>query len=628
MAVPKRRMSRSNTRSRRSQWKTTAPTLVACSNRACRSHEAAARGLPDLWAVRRPPGRQPGLTARGGAMPRAGAAADRGLTAEPLLASLGVELDDELLTLALTHRSYAYENGGLPTNERLEFLGDSVLGDRRHRTPVPRPPGPARGPAGQAAGQRRQHARAGRRGRHLGESGSARYLLLGRGEELTGGRDKASILADAMEAADRRGLPGARPRRAPASSCTGCSTRCSRDAPLLGAGLDWKTSLQELTAAGDLGVPEYRVAEEGPDHRKDVHRHGCGRAAGTSARATAAPRRRPSRRRPSSPGAPSTAEARQHRGGADGTASAGRPRVPELPEVEVVRRGLAEHVVGRTIADGRGRATRARSAGTCAGAADFAGRLAGRTVTGVRRRGKYLWLALDGGAAGDDAVLAHLGMSGQMLVSRAGSARREAPAGPASASPTTGRSCGSSTSARSAGCLHPLVDAVGGGLAARAGRAHRPRPAGPARSTWTPPWPRIRRRRTEIKRALLDQTVVSGHRQHLRRRGAVAGPAALAPGPTETLTRRAGRAVLDRRDRGDGRGARRGRHVVRRAVRQRQRRSPATSTARSTVYGQAEPPVPAAAARPIRREAFMNRSSFSCPRCQPRPRGVRASPAS
>ena len=49
---------------------------------------------------------------------------DRG----PLLDALGVELDDELLTLALTHRSYAYENGGLPTNERLEFLGDSVLG--------------------------------------------------------------------------------------------------------------------------------------------------------------------------------------------------------------------------------------------------------------------------------------------------------------------------------------------------------------------------------------------------------------------------------------------------------------------------------------------------------------------
>src|SRR3954449_9974687 len=88
--------------------------------------EAAAHGLPDVRDLQRPPGRQPGLTAPGTMVERGlqGPVTDR----EPLLAALGVELDEELLTLALTHRSFAYENGGLPTNERLEFLGDSVLG--------------------------------------------------------------------------------------------------------------------------------------------------------------------------------------------------------------------------------------------------------------------------------------------------------------------------------------------------------------------------------------------------------------------------------------------------------------------------------------------------------------------
>ena len=81
--------------------------------------------MPDVRHLQRPPGRQPGLTARGTmASAAAGARPDRG----PLQPALGVDLGEELLTLALTHRSYAYENGGLPTNERLEFLGDAVLG--------------------------------------------------------------------------------------------------------------------------------------------------------------------------------------------------------------------------------------------------------------------------------------------------------------------------------------------------------------------------------------------------------------------------------------------------------------------------------------------------------------------
>src|SRR5688500_2847283 len=85
--------------------------------------------------------------------------------------------------------------------------------------------------------------------------------------------------------------------------------------------------------------------------------------------------------------------------------------MPELPEVETVREGLARWVVGRTISEvnvAHPRAVRRH----LAGADDFAGALVGRTVTGALRRGKYLWLPLDSG----DAILCHLGMSGQMLV--------------------------------------------------------------------------------------------------------------------------------------------------------------------------------------------------------------------
>ena len=112
-------------------------------------------------------------------------------------AALGVELGAEMVVLALTHRSYAYENGGLPTNERLEFLGDSVLGviitDALYRTHPTLPEGRL---AKLRASVVNMHALAGvGRGIGLGEQ-----LRLGRGEELTGGREKASIVADAVEA--------------------------------------------------------------------------------------------------------------------------------------------------------------------------------------------------------------------------------------------------------------------------------------------------------------------------------------------------------------------------------------------------------------------------------------------
>ena len=179
-------------------------------------------------------------------------------------AALGVELGDELVVLALTHRSYAYENGGLPTNERLEFLGDSVLGviitDSLYRTHPTLPEGRL---AKLRASIVNMHALAGvGRGIGLGEQ-----LRLGRGEELTGGRDKASIVADAVEA-----VIGAVYLEHGLETARDVVHRLFADlldaAPQLGAGLDWKTSLQELSASRSLGVPEYRVTEEGPDHAK------------------------------------------------------------------------------------------------------------------------------------------------------------------------------------------------------------------------------------------------------------------------------------------------------------------------------------------------------------------------
>jgi ribonuclease-3 len=185
-----------------------------------------------------------------------------------LLAALGVQMDAELLHLALTHRSYAYENGGLPPNERLEFLGDSVLGmvitDHLYRTHSTLPEGQL---ARLRASVVNMHALA-RVARGLGEGGLGAHLLLGKGEELTGGRDKASILADTLEAVIgavylQEGVDVAR------QVVHKLFDQLLDEAPRRGAGLDWKTSLQELCAASGLGVPEYRVEEEGPDHRKE-----------------------------------------------------------------------------------------------------------------------------------------------------------------------------------------------------------------------------------------------------------------------------------------------------------------------------------------------------------------------
>ena len=198
----------------------------------------------------------------GGEHPRSAPGVGEGT--DQLIAQLGVPMDAELLVLALTHRSYAYENGGLPTNERLEFLGDSVLGIIVTEALYRNHPDMTEGQLAKLrASIVNMHALAGV-GREI-EVGS--LIRVGRGEELTGGRDKASILADAVEA-----ILGAVYLEHGLEPTRGVIHRLFAElitaAPTLGAGLDWKTSLQELSAALGLGVPEYRVTEEGPDHAK------------------------------------------------------------------------------------------------------------------------------------------------------------------------------------------------------------------------------------------------------------------------------------------------------------------------------------------------------------------------
>jgi ribonuclease-3 len=181
-----------------------------------------------------------------------------------LCALLEVDLDAGLLERALTHRSFAYENGNLPTNERLEFLGDSVLGlvvtDTLYRTHPELPEGQL-AKLRAAVVNMRALADVGRTLR-LGD-----FVRLGRGEESTGGRDKTSILADTLEAVlgavyIDRGLSTA------AALVHHLFDPLIEEAATMGAGLDWKTSLQELTATAAMGVPEYAVSETGPDHQK------------------------------------------------------------------------------------------------------------------------------------------------------------------------------------------------------------------------------------------------------------------------------------------------------------------------------------------------------------------------
>ncbi|MDG4664786.1 ribonuclease III [Mycobacterium sp. 236(2023)] len=185
-----------------------------------------------------------------------------------LLEALGVELPAELLTTALTHRSYSYENGGVPTNERLEFLGDSVLGLTITEELYYRHPDRSEGDLAKLRASIVNTQALADVGRHLTEHGLGAYLLLGKGEENSGGAGKSSILADGVES-----LLGAIYLEHGIGIARDVILRLFADlldtAPTRGPGLDWKSSLQELTAALALGAPAYLVTSTGPDHDKE-----------------------------------------------------------------------------------------------------------------------------------------------------------------------------------------------------------------------------------------------------------------------------------------------------------------------------------------------------------------------
>jgi len=180
---------------------------------------------------------------------------------------LGLEIGEDLLELALTHRSFSYENGGVAHNERLEFLGDSILGQAVTVMLYRNNPDLDEGDLAKRRASLVSSVALAEVARGIG---LGRHLRLGRGEELTGGRDKSSILADTVEA-----IIGAAYLDAGGDAATDLVLRLI--APLLedperfGAAMDPKTSLQELASRLGKGLPRYEVSDSGPDHSKRFH---------------------------------------------------------------------------------------------------------------------------------------------------------------------------------------------------------------------------------------------------------------------------------------------------------------------------------------------------------------------
>jgi ribonuclease-3 len=181
-----------------------------------------------------------------------------------LLEQLGVSIESELLELAFTHRSFAYEAGLTATNERLEFLGDSVLGvivtEELYRK-YPDLDESRLSPLRSGIVNMRALADIAR------TLGLGKYIRLGKGEEVTNGRDKNSLLADAFEA-----LIGAIYISVGFEKTAQCLLTLIaptlNNAMAMGAGLDGKTALQELVSSLGKATLEYRVSESGPDHDK------------------------------------------------------------------------------------------------------------------------------------------------------------------------------------------------------------------------------------------------------------------------------------------------------------------------------------------------------------------------
>ena len=203
---------------------------------------------------------------------------------QPLLDCLGVDIPRQLLIHALCHRSYAYEHPGIPNNERLEFLGDSVLSicitEQLFQQYCDRDEGDlsrmrASIVCGYALAQLADT---------LGPHGLGEYLLLGKGEEMTGGRGRESILADATEALFgaihiTHGIEVSR------RVILGLMQPLIDKVGTAGVSLDWKTSLQEYAASEYDTAPVYYVTCTGPVHAREYYATGIidGRAFGTGA---------------------------------------------------------------------------------------------------------------------------------------------------------------------------------------------------------------------------------------------------------------------------------------------------------------------------------------------------------
>lgn len=187
--------------------------------------------------------------------------------AESLNAVLGVVIDPALLEQALTHRSFAYEHGGLAHNERLEFLGDSILGQAVTVMLYNENPDLDEGDLAKRRASLVSSVALAEVARSI-SLGS--HIRLGKGEEQTGGRDKSSILADTVEA-----IIGATYLDRGGDVATALVLRLITplldDPDRFGAAMDPKTSLQELSARLGRGLPSYRVSDSGPDHSKRFH---------------------------------------------------------------------------------------------------------------------------------------------------------------------------------------------------------------------------------------------------------------------------------------------------------------------------------------------------------------------
>jgi len=285
--------------------------------------------------------------------------------------------------------------------------------------------------------------------------------------------------------------------------------------------------------------------------------------------------------------------------------------MPELPEVEVVRRGLDTHVVGRRItrADFRGARVVRRH---LPGPADLSARITDNLVYAARRRGKYLWLVLEAPDGHHHALLIHLGMSGQLLV--------EQPDAPAE------RHVHARFGFADDGLELRFVDqrTFGGIALAELHRDGIPDPVGhiapdPLEEAWDEAAvvTRMKSRNTAVKRALLDQSLVSGvgniYADEALWRASIHGErlaSSLTRPALSRLLRHARQVMLEAL--GEGGTSFDALYVNVNGASGYFDRS-------LNAYGQEGRPCRRCGAA-IRREPFMNRSSFSCPRCQPRPR--------